>query len=172
MRHNHSARHLIELPLGALLLFSSATTTVTPHKNKQHVVAPQQKGRNEGAIDPATAATLSTAVLHGSISPLDALTQALGMGAAAAAGPVLPGTLSHDFEFSAVELVKPTRMNRVYLVFACSILEQDLMFVVYNIPTVGICRWVGVCAGCVWWWCLVVVGCEDGCTTDTTAGNV
>lgn len=24
--------------------------------------------------------------------------------------------------------------------FACSILEQDLMFVVYNIPTVGICR--------------------------------
>lgn len=29
---------------------------------------------------------------------------------------------------------------QVYLVFACSILEQDLMFVVYNIPTVGICR--------------------------------
>jgi hypothetical protein len=31
-------------------------------------------------------------------------------------------------------------MNKVYLVFACSILEQDLMFIVYNIPTVGICR--------------------------------
>lgn len=29
---------------------------------------------------------------------------------------------------------------QVYLVFACSILEQDLMFVVYNVPTVGICR--------------------------------
>jgi hypothetical protein len=61
--------------------------------------------------------------------------------AAAAAGRVVPnGMLLYDYEFCGVELLKPTRMNKAYLVFACSVLEQDLLFVVYNIPTVGICR--------------------------------
>lgn len=31
-------------------------------------------------------------------------------------------------------------MNKVYIVFACNILDQDLLWCVYNIPTVGICR--------------------------------
>ena len=67
-----------------------------------------------------------------------------GAGVTAAAGGLgsqeVEGMMHQDYEFSNVELVKPTRMNKVYMVFACSILEQDLMFVVYNIPTVGICR--------------------------------
>lgn len=31
---------------------------------------------------------------------------------------------------------------QIYMVFACSIMDLDTMFVVYNIPTVGICRYV------------------------------
>ncbi len=45
-----------------------------------------------------------------------------------------------EFEFSNLEFLKPTRMNKVYIVFACNILDQDLLWLVYNIPTVGICR--------------------------------
>lgn len=67
-----------------------------------------------------------------------------GAGVTAAGGGLgnqeVEGMMHQDYEFNNVELVKPTRMNKVYMVFACSILEQDLMFVVYNIPTVGICR--------------------------------
>ncbi len=39
-----------------------------------------------------------------------------------------------------MEFLKPTRMNKVYIAFACNILDQDLLWVVYTIPTVGICR--------------------------------
>jgi hypothetical protein len=88
---------------------------------------------------PSTAAALASAMqMGGAGNPLDVLTSI--MTGTASAPMEATGFLSHDFEFSAVELVKPTRMNKVYLVFACSILEQDLMFVVYNVPTVGICR--------------------------------
>lgn len=72
-----------------------------------------QEGTRTGAIDPATAASLSASLMSGNTTPLDALTQALGMGTAAGAPPVVPGTLTHDYEFAAVELVKPTRMNKV-----------------------------------------------------------
>jgi hypothetical protein len=98
-----------------------------------------QEGTRTGAIDPTTAASLSTALISGTTTAVDALSAALGMGPADTTVQV-PGSLTQDFEFSAVELVRPTRMNKVYLVFACSVLEQDLLFVVYNIPTVGICR--------------------------------
>jgi hypothetical protein len=47
---------------------------------------------------------------------------------------------TQEFEFSNLEFLKPTRMNKVYIVFACNILDQDLLWCVYNIPTVGICR--------------------------------
>jgi hypothetical protein len=103
-----------------------------------------QETARGGAVDPATAAALAAAAQLGGATgnaALDALSNALGGGAAAGAAPAeAEAQMSHDYEFSSVELVKPTRMNKVYLVFACSILEQDLMFVVYNIPTVGICR--------------------------------
>ncbi len=72
-----------------------------------------QEGTRTGAIDPATATSLSAALMSGSTTPLDALTAALGMGSAANGPPVVPGTLTHDYEFAAVELVKPTRMNKV-----------------------------------------------------------
>jgi hypothetical protein len=104
-----------------------------------------QETARGGAVDPATAAALAAAAQLGGATgnaALDALSNALGGGGAAgaAAAAEVEAQMSHDYEFSSVELVKPTRMNKVYLVFACSILEQDLMFVVYNIPTVGICR--------------------------------
>jgi hypothetical protein len=35
------------------------------------------------------------------------------MGAGGNPEPNVPGTLAHDYEFAAVELVKPTRMNKV-----------------------------------------------------------
>jgi hypothetical protein len=71
-----------------------------------------QEGVRTGAIEPVTASTLSAALISGSTTPLDALTAALGMGADASA-PIVPGTITHDYEFAAVELVKPTRMNKV-----------------------------------------------------------
>jgi hypothetical protein len=72
-----------------------------------------QEGTRTGAIEPAIAATLSAALMSGTTTPLDALTTALGMGANGAAPPQVPGSLTHDYEFAAVELVKPTRMNKV-----------------------------------------------------------
>lgn len=49
-------------------------------------------------------------------------------------------TVDHEFEFSNLEFVRPTRMNKVYMVFACQVLDLDFCYVVYNVPTVGICR--------------------------------
>ncbi|EFJ50616.1 hypothetical protein VOLCADRAFT_116796 [Volvox carteri f. nagariensis] len=45
-----------------------------------------------------------------------------------------------DFEFTNLEFLKPTRMNKVYIAFTASILDTDLLFVVFNVPTIGICR--------------------------------
>lgn len=92
-----------------------------------------QESARTGNVDASTAAAIAAAAQLGGNSALDAISNALS-------GAAVEAQISHDYEFSSVELVKPTRMNKVYLVFACSILEQDLMFVVYNIPTVGICR--------------------------------
>ena len=50
------------------------------------------------------------------------------------------GTLTHDFEFLNLEFVKPTRMSKVYICFASNIMENDLLYCVFHIPTVGICR--------------------------------
>lgn len=72
-----------------------------------------QEGARTGAIEATAAATLTAALVNGSTTPLDALTAALGMGAGSGSAPTVPGTLTHDYEFAAVELVKPTRMNKV-----------------------------------------------------------
>lgn len=50
------------------------------------------------------------------------------------------GTLMHDFEFLNLEFVRPTRMSKVYICFACMIMEHDLLYCIFHIPTVGICR--------------------------------
>lgn len=50
------------------------------------------------------------------------------------------GVLCHDFEFLNLEFVKPTRMSKVYICFACTIADKDLLYCIYHIPTVGICR--------------------------------
>ncbi|GIL70201.1 hypothetical protein Vretimale_3493 [Volvox reticuliferus] len=49
-------------------------------------------------------------------------------------------TATQDFEFTNLEFLKPTRMNKVYMAFSVSILDTDLLFVVFNVPTIGICR--------------------------------
>ncbi|CAD7701308.1 unnamed protein product [Ostreobium quekettii] len=50
------------------------------------------------------------------------------------------GVLMHDFEFLNLEFMKPTRMSKVYACFACTVLERDLLYCIFHIPTVGICR--------------------------------
>lgn len=47
---------------------------------------------------------------------------------------------SHVYEFNNLELEKPTRMNKVYMVFACQVSDCDLLCTVYGVPTIGICR--------------------------------
>jgi len=96
-----------------------------------------QESARSGNVDPATAAAIAAHLGGGSSAAIDALSSALSAGAAAAGAGGADGHISHDYEFSSLELVKPTRMNKVYLVFACSILEQDLMFIVYNISNCG-----------------------------------
>eukprot|EP00955_Chlamydomonas_euryale_P048485 353991-Chlamydomonas_euryale.AAC.1 len=49
-------------------------------------------------------------------------------------------TLEHTYEFANLELVRPTRMNKVYMAFSCSIMDLDTLYLVYNVPTIGICR--------------------------------
>mmetsp|Transcript_19110 Transcript_19110/g.49641 ORF Transcript_19110/g.49641 Transcript_19110/m.49641 type:complete len:957 (-) Transcript_19110:1046-3916(-) len=50
------------------------------------------------------------------------------------------GLSSFEFEFVNIEFLKPTRMNKVYMVFACTIMDLDTLYVAYNVPTIGICR--------------------------------
>lgn len=45
-----------------------------------------------------------------------------------------------DFEFTNLELLKPTRMNKIYLAFAATVFDTDLIFTIFNVPTIGICR--------------------------------
>ncbi|KAJ9518665.1 hypothetical protein QJQ45_018756, partial [Haematococcus lacustris] len=47
---------------------------------------------------------------------------------------------SHEFEFTQLELLKPTRMTKVYMVFSTIIMDQDCLYLVYTVPTIGICR--------------------------------
>ncbi|GAX73388.1 hypothetical protein CEUSTIGMA_g841.t1 [Chlamydomonas eustigma] len=54
--------------------------------------------------------------------------------------PQILRTLEHDFDFQQLEFAGPTRMNKVYVVFAANIMDSDTVFVVYNVPTIGICR--------------------------------
>lgn len=48
--------------------------------------------------------------------------------------------IAHEFEFANLEFLKPTRMSKVYICFACTLLDCDLLYCVYHIPTIGICR--------------------------------
>lgn len=45
----------------------------------------------------------------------------------------LPPTISKVFEFSNLEFNKPSRMRKVYMVFGCSIYDQDYTFCVYQV---------------------------------------
>jgi len=86
----------------------------------------------------------------GSVGTLNqGLTQSLNQGLGtnllgSISGPMTtlpePTTVVQDFEFTNLEFVKPTRMNKVYMLFACTIMDLDTLFVVFNVPTIGICR--------------------------------
>lgn len=48
---------------------------------------------------------------------------------------------SQDYEFTNLEFLKPTRMNKVFMVFTINIAGlDDLIYVAFNVPTIGICR--------------------------------
>ncbi|PNW74638.1 hypothetical protein CHLRE_12g489150v5 [Chlamydomonas reinhardtii] len=65
-----------------------------------------------------------------------------GNGAAQAANAESRGFISfQDYEFTNLEFLKPTRMNKVFMVFTINIAGlDDLIYVAFNVPTIGICR--------------------------------
>ncbi|KAG2446074.1 hypothetical protein HXX76_000674 [Chlamydomonas incerta] len=67
---------------------------------------------------------------------------AQGNGAAAAVNAESRGFISfQDYEFTNLEFLKPTRMNKVFMVFTINIAGlDDLIYVAFNVPTIGICR--------------------------------
>mmetsp|Transcript_40023 Transcript_40023/g.95103 ORF Transcript_40023/g.95103 Transcript_40023/m.95103 type:complete len:614 (+) Transcript_40023:295-2136(+) len=46
--------------------------------------------------------------------------------------------LQHTFEFTGMKITKPSRMKKVYMAFSCTIMERDLLFSVYHVPTIVI----------------------------------
>eukprot|EP01025_Chloroclados_australasicus_P050665 TRINITY_DN5853_c0_g2_i1.p1 TRINITY_DN5853_c0_g2~~TRINITY_DN5853_c0_g2_i1.p1 ORF type:complete len:907 (+),score=99.57 TRINITY_DN5853_c0_g2_i1:188-2722(+) len=48
--------------------------------------------------------------------------------------------MSHEFVFSNLEFQKPSRMSKVYLVFYFTVQGIDLVYAMFKIPTICICR--------------------------------
>eukprot|EP01025_Chloroclados_australasicus_P050565 TRINITY_DN5830_c0_g2_i1.p1 TRINITY_DN5830_c0_g2~~TRINITY_DN5830_c0_g2_i1.p1 ORF type:complete len:738 (+),score=53.32 TRINITY_DN5830_c0_g2_i1:91-2304(+) len=48
--------------------------------------------------------------------------------------------LSHEFVFTNLEFKKPSRMQKVYLVFYAMVENVDLLYILFKMPTVCICR--------------------------------
>mmetsp|Transcript_6612 Transcript_6612/g.18430 ORF Transcript_6612/g.18430 Transcript_6612/m.18430 type:complete len:425 (-) Transcript_6612:108-1382(-) len=46
--------------------------------------------------------------------------------------------MHHEFEFSSIKVTKPSRMRKVYMVFYLNLLDRDLLYTVYHIPTIVI----------------------------------
>ncbi|KAG2452631.1 hypothetical protein HYH02_002865 [Chlamydomonas schloesseri] len=66
---------------------------------------------------------------------------AQGNGAAAASAESRGFISFQDYEFTNLEFLKPTRMNKVFMVFTINIAGlDDLIYVAFNVPTIGICR--------------------------------
>eukprot|EP00193_Tetraselmis_chui_P008425 CAMPEP_0177769566 /NCGR_PEP_ID=MMETSP0491_2-20121128/10400_1 /TAXON_ID=63592 /ORGANISM="Tetraselmis chuii, Strain PLY429" /LENGTH=436 /DNA_ID=CAMNT_0019286603 /DNA_START=359 /DNA_END=1665 /DNA_ORIENTATION=+ len=46
--------------------------------------------------------------------------------------------MTHEFEFCDLKITKPSRMKKVYMLFAVSVLDRDQLFAVYHVPTIVI----------------------------------
>ena len=47
---------------------------------------------------------------------------------------------THWFEFDKLEFARPSRMNKVFILFSTQIAGLDIMFTVFEVPTVCFCR--------------------------------
>eukprot|EP00951_Prasinocladus_malaysianus_P032061 scaffold310311_cov45-Prasinocladus_malaysianus.AAC.1 len=46
--------------------------------------------------------------------------------------------MTHEFEFSGMKVTKPSRMRKVYMSFSCSVMERDVLFTAFHVPTIVI----------------------------------
>jgi hypothetical protein len=46
----------------------------------------------------------------------------------------------HDFVFEDLQLAKPSRMKPFFVVFAASVLDTDLLYAAWHVPSIAICR--------------------------------
>jgi hypothetical protein len=45
-----------------------------------------------------------------------------------------------DFEFDKLEFARPSRMNKVFILFSTQIAGLDVLYTIYEVPTVCFCR--------------------------------
>lgn len=45
-----------------------------------------------------------------------------------------------DFEFDKLEFARPSRMNKVFILFSTQIAGLDILYTIYEVPTVCFCR--------------------------------
>jgi len=104
------------------------------HQHQQDDHAAQAAAMQQAQQEAQLAASIATGMAAAAAAQQQQ--QHLGVGG----GGGESHTLSHEYEFTNLELLKPTRMNKVYIVFSCTILDMDTLYCVYNVPTIGICR--------------------------------
>ncbi|KAL6760231.1 hypothetical protein V8C86DRAFT_1146980 [Haematococcus lacustris] len=146
--------HVLTQLSGSLTIAGGATSTLLPTptivpdptaESAAACTAPHQHLGLPAADDPAP---LSTQGILGTVQAVAACTAGAGLSTRASEGLGGDGggaegetmVMSHEFDFANLELMKPTRMNKVYLVFCATILDVDYLYLVYNVPTIGICR--------------------------------
>lgn len=45
-----------------------------------------------------------------------------------------------DFEFDKLEFARPSRMNKVFILFSTRVADLDILFTIFEVPTVCFCR--------------------------------
>jgi hypothetical protein len=45
-----------------------------------------------------------------------------------------------DFEFDKLEFARPSRMNKVFILFSTRVVDLDMVFTIFEVPTVCFCR--------------------------------
>mmetsp|Transcript_1723 Transcript_1723/g.4234 ORF Transcript_1723/g.4234 Transcript_1723/m.4234 type:complete len:677 (+) Transcript_1723:111-2141(+) len=59
-------------------------------------------------------------------------------GAGAGGGVAQFKYMTHEFEFCDLKIIKPSRMKKVYMLFSVNVLDRDLLYAVYHVPTIVI----------------------------------
>ena len=47
---------------------------------------------------------------------------------------------THEFDFDKLEFARPSRMNKVFILFSTQIADVDILFTIFEVPTVCFCR--------------------------------